>query len=302
MRIVITSSMFDLANLPPELAGHDVVVNTTGRRPDRGEVQALLADGADGTIAGLEPYDADVLAGTAGLRAVSRIGTGVDNVDLDAAELLGISVLRTPEAPTSAVAELTVGLMLAGLRDLVGHHHRVVEGAWQRGTGGLLEGRTVGLVGAGRIARAVAARLVPFGARVQAHDPYVDPADAPFPLVGFEELLRTSDIVSLHVPAQPDGERLLDATAIALMRPGAMLINTARGGLVDEDALADALGTGAVGFAGLDAFEVEPYEGPLRESPHVLLTPHIGSATAETRTIMEREAAANLAVALGLRA
>lgn len=301
MRIVITSSAFDPANLPADFAHHDVVINEMGRRPDREELKALLAGGADGAIAGLEPYDSDVLAGAPGLRAVSRIGTGVDNIDLAAAARLGIAILRTPEAPTVAVAELTVGLILAGLRDLAGHHRRVVEGTWRGEMGGLLEGRTVGLVGAGRIAQAVAQRLAPFGVRVQGHDPFVDPADIPFPLVGLEQLLRTSDITTLHVPAQQDGGRLLDAARIALMRPGAILINTARGGLVDEEALAAALGSGALSFACLDAFESEPYIGPLRDSPRVLLTPHIGSATVETRERMEREAAANLAVALGLR-
>lgn len=300
MRIAITASSFDLANLPPELADSELVVNTSGRRPDRSGVLELLAGNVHGAIAGLEPYDAEVLGSTLGLRAISRIGTGVDNVDLDAADQLGIAVLRTPDAPTSAVAELTLAFILAGLRHLVEHHQRVVAGTWKGRVGGLLEGRTVGLVGAGRIARAVAERLLPFGVEIQGSDPYVDPADASFPLVSIDELLTTSDIVSLHVPGQPGGH-LLDAHRISLMRPGAMLINTARGRLLDEDALADALRSGALSFAGLDAFAVEPYEGPLRELPNVLLTPHIGSNTAETRRAMEREAAENLAVALGLR-
>ena len=300
MRIAITASSFDLVNLPPELADSELVLNTSGRRPDRSGVLELLAGHVDGAIAGLEPYDAEVLGSSLGLRAVSRIGTGVDNVDVDAAEQLGIAVLRTPDAPTSAVAELTLALILAGLRHLVEHHQHVVTGTWKGRVGGLLEGRTVGLVGAGRIAGAVAERLLPFGVEIQGSDPYVDPADASFPLVAIDELLTTSDIVSLHVPGQPGGH-LLDVHRIGLMRPGAMLINTARGGLVDEDALAGALRSGALSFAGLDAFAVEPYEGPLRELPNVLLTPHIGSNTAETRRAMEREAAENLAVALGLR-
>lgn len=300
MRIAITASSFDLANLPPELAESELVVNTSGRRPDRSGVLELLAGHVDGAIAGLEPYDAEVLGSTLGLRAVSRIGTGVDNVDVGAAERLGIAVLRTPDAPTSAVAELTVAFILAGLRYLVEHHKGVVAGQWKGRVGSLLEGRTVGLVGAGRIARAVYTRLTPFGVEIRGSDPYVDPAEAGFPLVGIDELLATSDIVTLHVPSQSGGH-VLDARRIGLMRPSAMLINTARGGLVDEDALADALRSGALSFAGLDAFAVEPYEGPLRELSNVLLTPHIGSNTSETRRAMEREAAENLAVALGVR-
>ena len=300
MRIAITASAFDLSNLPPELADSELILNSSGHRLDRSGVLELLGGHVDGAIAGLEPYDAEVLSSTVGLRAVSRIGTGVDNVDVDAAERLGIAVLRTPDAPTSAVAELTVAFILAGLRHLVDHHQRFITGEWKARTGGLLEGRTVGLVGAGRIARAVAARLMPFGVEIQGSDPFVNPEDAGFPLVGIDELLTTSDIVTLHVPGQPGGH-LLDGRRIGLMRPGAMLINTARGGLVDEGALADALRSGALSFAGLDAFAVEPYKGALSELSNVLLTPHIGSNTAETRRAMEREAAENLAVALGVR-
>lgn len=300
MRIAITASAFDLSNLPPELADSELILNSSGHRLDRSGVLELLDGHVDGAIAGLEPYDADVLSSTVGLRAVSRIGTGVDNVDVAAAERLGIAVLRTPDAPTSAVAELTVAFILAGLRHLVEHHQRLVTGEWKSRAGGLLEGRTVGLVGAGRIARAVAARLTPFGVEIQGSDPFVDPADAGFPLVEIDELLATSDIVTLHVPGQPSGN-LLDARRIGLMRPGAMLINTARGGLVDEVALAHALRSGALSFAGLDAFAVEPYKGELSDLSNVLLTPHIGSNTSETRRAMEREAAENLAVALGVR-
>lgn len=300
MRIAITASSFDLANLPPGLAECELVLNTSGRRLDLPGVRRLLAGHVDGAIAGLEPFDAQVLSSTVGLRAVSRIGTGVDNVDLGAAERLGIAVLRTPDAPTSAVAELTVALMLAGLRHLVDHHQRVLDGTWKGRVGGLLEGRTVGLIGAGRIGRAVAERLSPFGVHLQGADPHVEPGTVSFPLVGLDDLLRTSDIVSLHVPAQPQGP-LLDARRIGLMRPGAMLINTARGGLVDEEVLAGALRSSALSFAGLDAFAVEPYEGSLRDSPNVLLTPHIASNTTETRRVMEREAALNLARALGVQ-
>ena len=300
MRIAITASSFDVSNLPGELQACELVINDSGRRPDRDGVLALVGPDVDGVIAGLEPYDATVLEQATGLRAISRIGTGVDTIDLAAAAERGVQVLRTPDAPTSAVAELTLGLILAGLRDLAGNHARVTAGEWRARTGGLLEGRTVGLIGAGRIARAVALRLAPFGASVLATDPFVDPAEAQFPLVDLDTLLRTSDIVSLHVPAQDDDRTLLDADRLTLLREGAMLINTARGGLVDEAALAAGLRKGRLAFAGLDAFATEPYVGELRELDNVLLTPHLGSNTRETRRAMEQEAARNLAAALGL--
>lgn len=299
MRIAITASSFDLANLPPALAKCELVINTTGLRLDGSGVSELVGDRVDGAIAGLEPFDEAVLTKAVGLRAVSRIGTGVDNIDVSAAERLGIAVLRTPDAPTSAVAELTVAFILAGLRHLMENHRRVLDGTWKGVAGGLLEGRMVGLLGAGRIAQAVAQRLRPFGANIQATDPFVDPENAPFPLVALDELLSTSDIVSLHLPAQ-QGRVLLDRQRIGSMRPGAMLINTARGDLVDESALDEALRSGHLTFAGIDAHVVEPYQGPIRDLSNVLLTPHIGSNTIETRRAMEREAAFNLAVALGL--
>ena len=290
--------MFDIANLPVELADCEIVVNTKGRRLDREGVLELLAGHVDGVIAGLEPYDAEVLSAAKGLRAISRVGTGTDNVDLEAAERLGIQVLRTPDAPTVAVAELTIAIILSGLRYLNENHQRVMDGTWTGRTGALLAGKSVGLIGAGRISRAVAERLAAFSARVQATDPVVNPSSVNYPLVELDHLLATSDIVSLHLPAQADGP-LLDARRLSLMRRGAMLVNTARGGLVDEAAVAHRLQSGDLSFAGLDTFESEPYEGPLQKCPNVLLTPHIGSNTTETRRAMEREAAENLAIALG---
>ena len=300
MRIAITASTFDPDNLPASLAACDLVRNDTGRRPDREGVLALVDPDVVGVIAGLEPYDATVLTHATSLQAISRIGTGVDNVDLDAAAARHVQVLRTPDAPTNAVAELTIGMILAGLRHLVPHHRSVTDGTWRARPGGLLEGRTVGLIGAGRIAREVAQRIAPFGADVIANDPFVDPADVPFPLVDLDTLLRTSDIVSLHVPGQDDPQPLLDAARLALLPHGAMVINTARGGLVDEAALAAGLRDGALAFAGVDAFVDEPYAGELCALDNVLLTPHVGSNTRETRRAMEREAAHNLARALGL--
>jgi D-3-phosphoglycerate dehydrogenase len=298
--IAITSSTFDLSNLPPELSGCEVRRNTTGKRLDRDGVVSLIGDGVEGVIAGLEPFDSDVLARTPDLRAISRIGTGLDNVDLVEAERRGIRVLNTPDAPTVAVAEFAVGLMLAGLRHIVAHHRSVVAGGWQVHTGGLLSGRTVGLVGAGRIGRAVADRLVPFGAHVQATDPHLEQSSVALPLVDLQTLLATSDVISLHVPGGADTHHLIGVGEIAAMKAGAMLINTARGGLVDEGALVEALLSGRIAFAAIDAFAVEPYSGALTNLDNVLLTPHVGSNTVETRRAMEREAAQHLALALGL--
>lgn len=300
LRIAITASAFDMANLPSAFASCEVIANMTGRRLDSEGLVAMLSEGVHGTIAGLEPYDERALSAAKGLRAISRIGTGTDSIDLGAARQHGVVVLRTPDAPCAAVAELTVGMVLAGLRHLVYHHQQVTDGIWAARRGGLLEGRIVGLIGAGRIARAVAARLVGFGASVQATDPYVEQRSSALSLVGLEKLLRTSDIVSLHVPSDANTSNMLDRARIGMMKHSAMLVNTARGGLIDEDALIDALRTGRLAFAAVDAFAQEPYAGGLSGLDNVLLTPHIGSNTVETRRAMEREAAKNLGEALGL--
>lgn len=300
LRIAITASSFDISNLSSEFASCEIITNTTGKRLDQDGLVEMLSAGVDGAIAGLEPYDEQVLASAAGLRAISRIGAGTDSIDLEAAERHGVVVVRTPDAPSVAVAELTVGVILAGLRHLVHHHRQVTSGAWAARTGGLLQNRTVGLIGAGRIAHAVANRLDGFGASVQATDPYVEPESTKLPLVGLEALLRTSDIVSVHIPADDSTKNMLDRARLEMMKPSAMLVNTARGGLIDEPALIEALKSGRLAFAAIDAFADEPYRGGFVGLDNVLLTPHIGSNTVETRLAMECEAAENLALALGL--
>lgn len=300
MRVAITSSSFDVANLPRAFASCEIITNTTKERLDREGLVKILSGGVDGVLAGLEPYTEEVFASATGLRVISRIGSGTDSIDFDAAERHGVVVLRTPEAPTVAVAELTIGLMLSGLRHLVHHHRQITRGIWDARPGGLLENRTVGLIGAGRIAGAVAARLDAFGASVLATDPNVEPDVSVLPLVSLEALLRTSDIISVHVPLDASTRNMLDRDRLGMMKPGAMLVNTARGGIIDEPALIEALQTGHLSFASIDAFADEPYLGGLSKLDNVTLTPHIGSKTKETRLAMEIEAAQNLAIALGL--
>ena len=300
LRIVITSSSFDVANLPSAFASCEIITNTTGERLDREGLVKILSGGVDGVIAGLEPYSEEVIASATGLSVISRIGAGTDSIDLDAADRQGVEVVRTPDAPSVAVAELTIGLMLSGLRHLVHHHRQVTQGIWAARPGGLLQNRTVGLIGAGRIARAVGERLDAFGASVQATDPNVEPNGSVLPLVSLEELLRTSDIISVHVPSNISTRNMLDRARLRMMKPTALLVNTARGDIIDEPALIEALQTGHLSFAAIDAFLDEPYLGGLSKLDNVLLTPHIGSNTKETRLAMEREAAQNLALALGL--
>ena len=267
-----------------------IVFNPLGRRLTEDEACELFSKHDPlGVVAGVEPLTDRVFAAAPSLKAVARCGTGMDSVDVVAAERHGIRVSRTPDAPAAAVAELTLGLILAVLRRIAEADRVVRSGAWKSLTGGLLGARTIGLVGYGRVGRRVAALVRPTGAKIIASDPHVPEADVP--LLPLDELLRQADIVSLHCVG---GSVCLGSREFALMRKGAILINTARGDLVDETALAEALNSGHLAGAGLDVFEVEPYKGPLATIETAVLTAHMGSYAAETRAEQEREALFNL--------
>lgn len=289
--VLWTTSSF-AATQPLTAAGLNVHGNPHRRKLTEGEALELLARlRPSGLVAGLEPLNRRVLeAARTHLKVVSRCGTGLDNVDLDAARELGIRVLSTPDAPAPAVAELAVALMLAVLRGVAESDRCVRAGRWEKPAGSLLGTRTVGIVGFGRIGRRVAALVRAFGCRVLAHDP-APFSDPDVRRVDLGELLRESDVVSLHAAGSG---RLLGADAVAAMKPGAILINTARGGLVDEEALTEALRSGRLRGAGLDVFETEPYSGALCAAPNAVLTAHLGSSAAECRGRMETEAAENL--------
>lgn len=296
--VLLSVSSFGAAGDGPlrllEAAGVNVVPNPHGRKLTEDEVAELIA-GVDGVIAGTEPLNAAVLERAGRLRVISRVGVGLENVDLNAALRMGIVVRNTPEALTDAVAELTLGGILSVIRQIGRMDRDMHAGAWERQMGGLLRGKTVGIVGLGRIGRRLAELLHPFEVRLLAADRAPEPAVADqlgVRYVELDELLRDSDVVTLHLPGMEDS--LIGADEIALMRPGAILVNASRGGLVDEAALHAALLDGRLAGAYLDTFASEPYDGPLRDLPTVLLTPHAGSYAAEARERMETEAAQNL--------
>jgi D-3-phosphoglycerate dehydrogenase / 2-oxoglutarate reductase len=307
-RVVVSTSSFGRYDERPlELlvaAGHEVVANPHGRRLTPDESRRLL-DRAVGLIAGTEALSREVLAAAPDLRVISRCGVGLDGIDLEAAAERGIAVLRTGEAHVDAVAELALGGLLDVLRRISAADRGVRAGAWDKPMGRLLKGKTVGVVGLGRTGRRLVELLAPFAVTVVAVDPVEDRAFAAAHAVTYGSLdtvLESSDIVTLHLGYSPDAHHLLDAERISLMRPGAILVNGARGGLVDETALASALADGRLGGAYLDVFEREPYAGPLAGLDNVVLTPHIGSYAVEGRVAMEIEAAENLLRALEERA
>ncbi len=225
----------------------------------------------------------ELIAAAPKLRVVGRHGAGVDNIDLDAATAAGVVVTYTPGANTASVAQLTIGLLLATARKIVPAHLSMAEGTWTRDhyKGLEMTGLTLGVIGAGRIGRAVAKIAAAMEMQVVGFDPYVTDWPAGVTPVALEHLLRQSDVVTVHTPLTSETRRLIGRAQIAQMKPGAIILNTARGGIIDELALCDALVSGQIGGAGIDAFETEPLppDHPLGRAPNVVLTPHLGAVT-----------------------
>ncbi len=301
-RILITTASFGvddssaLACLRDE--GYDVVLNPHGRKLTEEEVRGLLLEvGPVGIVAGLEPLTAKVLQGAGRLRVISRCGVGMDNVDLGTARRGGITVLCTPDGPVQAVAELTVGLMLAGLRHIARVDRSIRAGKWERPMGRLLGEQTVGVVGCGRIGSAVARLLASFGSRLIGSDPSLQ-EHPDITLTPLDGLLRESDVVTLHVPYDENTHHMINDQSIGKMKPTALLVNTARAGIIDEQALLETIQSGRLAGACIDTFSEEPYSGPLAGLPQVVLTSHIGSYAREARVKMESQAVQNLLAAL----
>jgi len=233
---------------------------------------------------------AEALQGAASLKVIGRAGAGVDNIDVEAATRRGILVMNTPGGNTVSACELTMAMMLALARRLPQADARVRAGEWPRkeSMGTELQGKRLGIIGLGRIGSHVARRALAFGMEVVAYDPFVTEERArrlEVKLIGLDELLATSDVITIHAPRNRDTERLINASAFAKMKDGALLINCARGGIVDENALVDALKSGKVAGCALDVFEKEPPVGnPLLAFDQVIATPHVGATTREAQT------------------
>lgn len=260
---------------------------------------AAIIPGYDGVILGLDVCDASVIAAADRLRVISRYGAGYDKVDLEAATQRGIVVTNTPGANRIAVAELTIGLIFSLARRIPQVAANARQGIWTRAQGWELTGKTLGLIGLGAIGREVAQRAQGLGMRVLAYDPYVSAPVNGVTLVELDALLREAHVVSLHCAATPETINLINAERLAQMRPGAYLVNTARGDLVDEDALYQALVSGQLAGAASDVFRREPPEGsPLLALDNFIATLHMGSTTAESVERMALMAAQNLVAVL----
>ncbi len=263
-------------------AGYGLVFPAPGVQPTSGQLAAVLG-GAVGWLAGVEKIDSGLIAIAKDLKVISRNGTGVDNIDLTAAQAAGIIVRRAEGANARGVAELAFGHILSAARRIPLSAAALRAGMWTREKGFELEGKTLGLVGCGRIGKTVARFALAFGMKVLACDPYPDSSFAPsadFVWADLASVFAAADVLSLHCPPRADGGAIVDAAALDSMKKGAVIVNTARESVVDWQAMRAALDSGKVSWYTVDAFDREPpasFEIPLH--PRVIATPHIGGFT-----------------------
>ena len=290
-KILILTSSFEF-NLDM-LSDYSLNYNKFNRKLTESELIDYLDEHVIGVIAGLEPYNSRVLNYAPNLKVISRCGAGMDNISEDLFNSNKIKIYSTPDAPTKSVVELTLGLTLSLLRTINTSDKSIKNGVWKRTQGSLLSGKTFGIIGLGRIGQGVAKLVSSFGAKVTYHDNSSSHNDE-YESLPLTKLLEQSDIISIHLPYDETTKNILSSNRLALLKPTAFVINTSRGGLLDETALYNLLKDNRIAGAALDVFESEPYYGPLINLPNVILTPHIGSFTKEGRRKQEEEAINNL--------
>jgi len=283
-------------------AGVEVLDAPSGASRDEEGLVELL-QGFDGVVAGTERYTEGVLQRCPQLKTIARWGVGVDGVDLEAAARLGVVVTNTPGLLVEAVADLAFALLLGVARRVREGDQKVRQGRWEGVQGRAVGGKTLGIVGVGAIGTAVARRGRGFGMELLGYDPVprAEAEELGVKYVSLEELLKRSDFVTLHAPATEETRGMIGAAELAMMKPTAILVNTARGALVDQQALYEALRDGRLAGAGLDVFAEEPPapDDPLLSLPNCLFTPHSGSNEVETVERINQQVAENLLEALG---
>jgi D-3-phosphoglycerate dehydrogenase / 2-oxoglutarate reductase len=297
-KIFISTSSFATEDSKPldllKNAGISVSLNPFGRKLSKDETINLLQS-MDGVIAGTESYSRDILEKLPGLRVISRCGAGTDGIDKAVLHERNITLLNTPSVHITAVAELTLAGLLSLSRKVALNHKVMSEGRWDRAMGVNLAHKTVGIIGYGKVGKLFRDLLRGFQCRILVFDPYFKGAAPDVEKVGtLEELFKEADVISLHIPYSPETKNLLSAEAFAKMKPEVMILNTARGGLIDEKALYDFLSRNSLAGAYMDVFDKEPYQGDLRHLSNIVMTPHVGTFTRETRVQMELESAVNL--------
>ena len=272
--------------------------------PDRPKLLEAVADADALLVRSATTVDAEVIAAAPKLKIIARAGVGLDNVDVDAATAAGVLVVNAPTSNIHSAAEHAMALLLAAARQIPAADATLREHTWKRSSfmGAEIYGKTAGVVGLGRIGQLVAQRLAAFGAHVIAYDPYVPPARAAqlgIEMLPLDDLLARADVISVHLPKTKETAGLLGAETLAKTKPGVIIVNAARGGLIDEHALAEAIKSGHVRGAGLDVFASEPCtDSPLFALPQVVVTPHLGASTAEAQDRAGTDVAESVKLAL----
>jgi len=272
--------------------------------PDRPKLLEAVVDADALLVRSATTVDAEVIAAAPRLKIIARAGVGLDNVDVDAATAAGVLVVNAPTSNIHSAAEHAIALMLSAARQIPAADATLREHAWKRSAfnGTEIYGKTVGVVGLGRIGQLVAARLAAFGTHIIAYDPYVPPARAAqlgIELLPLDDVLARADFISVHLPKTKETAGLLGKEALAKTKPGVIIVNAARGGLIDEQALADAITSGHVRAAGLDVFATEPCtDSPLFDLPQAVVTPHLGASTSEAQDRAGTDVAASVKLAM----
>lgn len=297
LKVLITTVPFaDKDPLPLQLlekAGIDYLINPIGRKLKEDELAEMISD-FDVLIAGTEPITEKVMTNGKNLKLISRVGIGLDSVDLLAAEMRGIRVSYTPDAPAPAVAELTVGMMLTLIRHVHLANSQMHQGLWHRYFGRRISEITIGIIGMGRIGRGVIERLASFRpSKILVNDvnPKIEYSSVPWVQSATkDEIYRQADLISIHVPLTAQTKNMIRYEHLKAMKEGSIIINTSRGGIINELDLAKALKEEHLSGAAIDVFEQEPYVGELRDVERCLLTSHMGSMSRDCRARMEIEA------------
>ncbi|EHT7405582.1 phosphoglycerate dehydrogenase [Campylobacter coli] len=296
MKVFVSTHPFgETSKIPLELLdknGFEVRINNRGRKITSKELSKDIGE-AEVLIAGTEKITEDVLRNAPNLKLISRVGIGLDGIDFELCRKYNIKVVYTPDAPTMAVAELCVGLILDLSRKISFTDANLKQGIWNRHMGMLLYGKTIGIIGMGRIGKSLIKLLSSFNVSFKVCDPNPDFAFLKIynvELTNKTKLLKESDVVSLNLPLKKDTMNFLMLDDLKNMKKSSILINTARGGIINEDDLYIALKENLIAGAAVDVFEEEPYKGKLRELNNVVLTCHMGASTIESRTDMETQA------------
>jgi len=296
MKVFVSTHPFgSTSDIPMKLVrenGIELFKNEHGRKISSTELAQDIKD-AEILVAGTEKVTEEVLKNAPNLKLISRVGIGLDGIDFDLCKQYGVRVAYTPDAPTMAVAELCVGMILDLARKITDTNINIKNDIWHRHMGTLLYGKTIGILGMGRIGKSLIHLLSTFNMKFKVYDIEPDLAFGRLYNVAFvskEELLKSSDIVSVNVPLKEDTKDYIGLQELELMQEHALLINSARGGIINEEDLYTALKSGLIAAAAIDVFEVEPYKGKLRELDNCLLTCHMGASTIDSRTDMEVQA------------